>query len=216
MSWISKSLSVSKSTFIPIPRSSIFSLASSRSYAAVPEERPVRRTSKHLIKLGAIPLKDAIDVLRAFSIGKEHNSFELQIKYDRKKYNRELIGSCILPTPMSQDSKILVFAEGKEADEAIEAGAAVVGGVELIDKVVANEVEFNQVLCTPAMFPHVLKIARTLGPRGLMPTPKKGNVTGDIAGGIKKLQALYNFHSDSEGWIRLSIAKVKHNSLSYI
>lgn len=94
--------------------------------------------------------------------------------------------------------------QGKEADEAVACGADVVGGVELIDKVVANEVEFNQVLCTPAMFPHVLKIARTLGPRGLMPTPKKGNVTSDIAGGISKLKGLFNFHSDTEGWIRLS------------
>ncbi|KAI0238905.1 hypothetical protein L0F63_005227 [Massospora cicadina] len=112
----------------------------------------------------------------------EDTYFEIQVLYS-KKYTRPIQGS------------------GKEAELATSLGADYVGGQELIAKVQASEIKFDQVLCTPGMYPHVVKIARTLGPLGLMPTPKKGTVTSDIAAGIDKLRGLHKFRSDIHGCI---------------
>lgn len=182
----------------------------SRAYATFSHGRyPPRKIPKHFAKLGAIPIQDALDVFRALSIGFENSFLELQIFYT-DEYTRPIQGSILLPTPIPQRSKVLVFAEGREAELATAQGVDFVGGEELIAKVQAAEITFDHVLCTPDMYPHVLKIARTLGPLGLMPTPKKGNVTSDIVEGLGKLRRLHKFSSDVHKSIQTRIALLSH------
>ncbi|KAI9296482.1 ribosomal protein L1 [Neoconidiobolus thromboides FSU 785] len=133
------------------------------------------------------------------------------VRYDRNKYNKELLGSVILPKAMNQDSIVLVFAEGKAAEEAKAAGADIVGGGELIQQIQEGLIEFNKCISTPAMLPQVTKIARVLGPRGLMPTVKKGNVTNDLAPAIMQFKGMFDYKSDHTGMVRLGIAKLGFN-----
>lgn len=207
---ISNNLFKKSLVFTNIPSSRFFTPAQPliRTYASAKKEtRPIRTKTRGRIP-GAVPLETAILILRSLSLDREYSTVELMLQYDRSKYNRELLASCNLPTPMARESKILVLAEGKLADEAKAAGAAIVGGPELLEKIVNEEVEFTRLLCTPDMFPHVIKHARFLGPKGLMPSVKKGSVTTEIVKAIKDSQGAFDFKSDPYGWIRVGIAKL--------
>ncbi|CAO3645299.1 unnamed protein product [Cunninghamella echinulata] len=110
---------------------------------------------------------------------------------------------------IKQEATIVVFATGKKADEARAAGAQYVGGEELIDQIQKGELKFDKCISTPQMFPAVTKIARVLGPKGLMPTVKKGTVTDDVTDIVRKSKSSFDFKGDKYGVLHTGIGKVE-------
>jgi large subunit ribosomal protein L1 len=124
----------------------------------------------------AIELSQAVNILKAFEVGNPSHQIEAHVQCKIEKSTPLIRGSLVLPKSIKQEATILVFATGKKAEEAKAAGAHFVGGEELIEKVQAGELKFDKCIATPQMFPQVTKIARILGPKGLMPTVKKGKI----------------------------------------
>jgi large subunit ribosomal protein L1 len=122
----------------------------------------------------AIDLKQAVNILKAFEVGSPSHQIEAHVQCKIEKSTPLIRGSIVLPKSIKQEATILVFATGKKAEEAKAAGAHFVGGEEMIEKVQSGELKFDKCIATPQMFPSVTKIARILGPKGLMPTVKKG------------------------------------------
>ncbi|KAJ3049607.1 hypothetical protein HK097_009426 [Rhizophlyctis rosea] len=122
---------------------------------------------------------------------------------------RPLRGEVALPKGLSSEdtSVILVFAKGAQAEEAKKLGAHIVGAEELIQEILADRVKFDKVLSTREMFPQVVKIARVLGPKGLMPSPAKGTVSDDLPAMMANLQATSKFEVDQHGYVHLDIAR---------
>ncbi|KAG1436337.1 hypothetical protein G6F56_013600 [Rhizopus delemar] len=124
----------------------------------------------------AIALTEAFRVLKALEVGHPEHQIEAHVQCKIEKSTPLIRGSVVLPKSIKQEPTILVFATGKKAEEAKAAGARFVGGEELIEQVKAGEISFDKCIATPQMFPLVTKIAKILGPKGLMPTVKKGKL----------------------------------------
>jgi large subunit ribosomal protein L1 len=118
-------------------------------------------------------------------------------------------GSVVLPNGLGKTVRVLVFAKGDKEKEALEAGADMVGNDEIIEKIKGGWMEFDRVIATPDMMGSVGKIAKILGPRGLMPNPKVGTVTFDIANAVKELKAgKVEFRVEKAGIVHSPVGKV--------
>ena len=118
-------------------------------------------------------------------------------------------GSVVLPNGLGKTVRVLVFAKGDKEKEAIDAGADLVGNDEIIEKIKGGWLDFDRVIATPDMMGSVGKIAKILGPRGLMPNPKVGTVTFDIANAVKELKAgKVEFRVEKAGIIHSPVGKV--------
>jgi large subunit ribosomal protein L1 len=118
-------------------------------------------------------------------------------------------GSVVLPNGLGKTVRVLVFAKGEMEKEALEAGADMVGNEEVIEKIKGGWLEFDRVIATPDMMGAVGKIAKILGPRGLMPNPKVGTVTFDIANAVRELKAgKVEFRVEKAGIVHSPVGKV--------
>ena len=115
--------------------------------------------------------------------------FHVRLGVDPKKANQMVRGTVVLPHGTGKDVKVLVFAEGDKADEAKEAGADYVGMDDLAEKIQGGWTDFDIAIATPNMMGKVGKLARILGPRKLMPNPKAGTITNDIAKAVQESKA---------------------------
>lgn len=134
------------------------------------------------------PLEEAVAILKQGASAKFDETVEvaLRIGVDPKKGDQQVRGSVVLPHGLGGKARtVLVFAEGDRAKEAQAAGADVVGGAELVEKVAAGWTEFDVAVAVPAMMRHVGKLGKVLGPQGKMPSPKAGTVTDDVATAVK-------------------------------
>ncbi|KAI9485922.1 MAG: ribosomal protein L1-like protein [Benjaminiella poitrasii] len=156
----------------------------------------------------AVELTEAVNILKAMEVGNPSHQIEAHIQCKIEKSTPLIRGSLVLPKSIKQEATILVFATGKKAEEAKAAGAHFVGGEELIEKVQAGELKFDKCLATPQMFPSVTKIARILGPKGLMPTVKKGTVTDDISNTVRMSKSSFDYKADRRGVLHTGIGKV--------
>lgn len=118
-------------------------------------------------------------------------SFEIHLRLgvDPKYSDQVVRGNVVLPHGTGKDVKVLVFAKGEMEKAAQSAGAEYVGAEELVQKIQGGWVDFDQVVATPDMMPLVGRVAKVLGPRGLMPSPKAGTVTMNVAQIVKELKA---------------------------
>jgi len=117
-------------------------------------------------------------------------------------------GSVVLPNGLGKAVRVLVFAKGDKEKEALEAGADLVGSDEIIEKIKGGWLEFDRVIATPDMMGSVGKIAKILGPRGLMPNPKVGTVTFDITTAVKELKAgKVEFRVEKAGIVHSPVGK---------
>jgi large subunit ribosomal protein L1 len=118
-------------------------------------------------------------------------------------------GSVVLPNGLGKTVRILVFAKGEKEKEALEAGADLVGNDDVIEKIKGGWMEFDRVIATPDMMGSVGKIGKILGPRGLMPNPKVGTVTFEVANAVKELKAgKVEFRVEKAGIVHSPVGKV--------
>lgn len=155
-------------------------------------------------------MADAIEALRGFCSKKFDESLEIAIRLgiDVTKADQNIRGMLSLPNGTGKTVRVAVFTENGQ-DEAKKAGADVVGGEELIDKVLGGFMEFDRVIATPDMMPKMSKIARVLGPKGLMPNPKLGTVTNNVADAIATAKAgQIEYRAEKKGIIHAGIGKM--------
>ncbi len=133
---------------------------------------------------------------------------------DPRKSDQNVRGAVVLPHGTGKKVKVLVFAKGEKEIEAKEAGADIVGGEELVEKIQKeNWLDFDKAIATPDMMRHVGRIGKILGPRGLMPSPKVGTVTFDVAKAVKEMKAgKIEFRVDKGGIIHAPIGKLSFGS----
>jgi large subunit ribosomal protein L1 len=133
----------------------------------------------------------------------------LNLNVDPRHADQMLRGSVVLPNGTGKTVRVAVFAKDDKADEAKAAGADLVGAEDLIEEIQAGNINFDTVIATPNMMGTLGKVARILGPKGLMPNPKTGTVTMDVAKAVTEAKGgKVNFRTDKKGNIHAGIGKV--------
>ena len=153
---------------------------------------------------------EALELVKGFSGAKFDESIDVAIRLgvDPRKPEEMIRGTVALPSGTGKDVRIAVFAQGAAATAARDAGADYVGGDELAAEVEGGMLDFDVAIATPDMMPAVGKLGRSLGPRGLMPNPKSGTVTDDVAKAVGEFKGgKVEFRTDRFGNVHLPIGK---------
>ena len=153
----------------------------------------------------------ALTIVKKNASAKFDETVEVAIRLgvDPRKADQMVRGTVNLPNGTGKTARVLVFATGEKANEAIAAGADEVGGDELIDKISGGYLDFDAVVATPDLMGKVGRLGRVLGPRGLMPNPKTGTVTADVTKAVNEIKGgKVNFRVDKQANLHLVIGKV--------
>ncbi|HKF67379.1 MAG TPA: 50S ribosomal protein L1 [Vicinamibacterales bacterium] len=141
----------------------------------------------------------------------------LRLGVDPKHADQMVRGTVVLPHGLGKSKRVLAIAGGEKQKEAQDAGADVVGGEELVEKIQGGFMDFDAVVATPDMMRAVGKLGKVLGPRGLMPNPKTGTVTADIAKAVKEIKAgKVEFRVDKTGIIHAPLGKMSFAANSLV
>ena len=132
-------------------------------------------------------LDEALALVKERATTKFDESVEIAINLgvDPRHADQMVRGVCVLPNGTGKSVRVAVFARGDKADEATAAGADIVGAEELVNEVQSGKIDFDRCIATPDMMPLVGRLGKVLGPRGLMPNPKVGTVTPDVASAVR-------------------------------
>ena len=152
----------------------------------------------------------ALAIVKQFATAKFDESIDVAVNLgiDASKSDQQVRGSTVLPHGTGKTVRVAVFTSGKNADAAREAGADIVGLEDLAEKVKAGELNFDVVVASPDAMRVVGQLGQILGPRGLMPNPKVGTVTPDVAGAVRNAKAgQVRFRADKAGVIHCGIGK---------
>lgn len=163
----------------------------------------------------AMPLLDAVNLLKEFNTTKFDQSVEISMRLgiDPKQTDQIVRGSVVLPNGLGKTLRVLVFAKNAKADEATAAGADFVGGPELGEKIKGGWFDFDVCIATPDMMGVVGSLGRVLGPRGLMPSPKAGTVTMDVEKTVKEYKAgKVEFRNDKGGVVHGVVGKLSFDA----
>ena len=154
--------------------------------------------------------KEGIALLKKVAFEKFDASveFAVRLNLDPRKAEQNLRGAIVLPHGTGKTKRVLVFAKGDKAKEALAAGADFVGEDDLVNKILQGWMDFDTVVATPDMMAQVGKLGRTLGPKGLMPNPKTGTVTMDVTKAVNEIKAgKVEYRTDKVGNIHVTIGK---------
>lgn len=158
------------------------------------------------------PKDEAVKLVKETSLSSFDGTVELHVRLnlDTKKADQQLRGAIALPKGTGKTARILVIAKGPKATEGKEAGADYVGDTDMIEKIEKeNWFDFDTIIATPDMMPQLGKIGKLLGPKGLMPNPKTGTVTMDVAKAVEEVKAgKVEYKTDSFGIIHGIVGKV--------
>ena len=156
-------------------------------------------------------IEDAIPLIQKVKFAKFDETVEISLRLgvDPKHADQMVRGTVVLPHGLGKSKKVLAIAGADKQKEAQEAGADHVGGEELVDKIQGGWMDFDAVVATPDMMRAVGKLGKVLGPRGLMPNPKTGTVTPNIAQAVKEIKAgKVEFRVDKTGIIHAPVGKI--------
>lgn len=170
---------------------------------------------KNINKDAALPLAEAITVVKENATAKFDETIDIAMNLgvDPKYADQMVRGVCSLPHGTGKTLRVAVIAQGEKADEAKAAGADVVGAENLIDSILSGKVDFDRCIATPDMMGMAGKVARVLGPKGLMPNPKLGTVTVDVANAVKKAKAgEVQYRVEKNGIIHAGIGKASFSA----
>ena len=156
--------------------------------------------------------EEAVKLVKETSTSSFDGTVEIamRLNIDTKKADQQLRGAIVLPKGTGKTTKVLVIAKGEKATQAKEAGADYVGDVDMLEKIEKeNWFDFDTMIATPDMMPLLGKLGRVLGPKGLMPNPKTGTVTLDVAKAVSEVKAgRVEYRADSFGIVHGVIGKV--------
>jgi large subunit ribosomal protein L1 len=161
------------------------------------------------------PMDEALGILSEMKRAKFDETVEIALRLgvDPRHADQMVRGSVVLPHGLGKQVKVLVFAKGQKEKEAEEAGADYVGAEDLIEKIQKGWMEFDKTISTPDMMGQVSKLGKILGPRGLMPNPKVGTVTFDVAKAVAEVKAgRVEFRVDKAGNLHVPVGKATFGS----
>ncbi len=164
-----------------------------------------------MVEQKAYDIGSGLDTLLSLPKAKFDESVELHVRLgvDGKNADQQVRGVCVLPHGTGKNVKILVIAKGDKADEAVKAGADYVGAEEIVAKIQGGWLDFDVCITTPDMMGVVGRVARVLGPKGLMPNPKSGTVTMDVVKAITDAKAgKVEYRLDKTNNVHVIIGKV--------
>ncbi len=167
--------------------------------------------SAKLVDKPAYTLTDAMPVLKKAAFAKFDETVEVAMRLgvDPKHADQMVRGTVVLPHGLGKSKRVIVIASGDKVREGREAGADEVGGDDLVQKIQGGWMDFEAVVATPDMMRSVGKLGKILGPRGLMPNPKTGTVTLEVARAVKEVKAgKVEFRVDKTGIIHCPVGKV--------
>ena len=174
-----------------------------------------RGNSAKVVPGKALPLDAAVKVLKSSANAKFDETIEIAVNLgvDPRHSDQNVRGVVELPHGSGKSARVAVFAKGAKAEEALKAGADLVGGDDLAEKINAGEMGFERVIATPDMMPVVGRLGKVLGPRGLMPNPKLGTVTMDVTGAIRAAKAgQVQFRAEKAGIVHAGIGKASFSA----
>ncbi|AXA34829.1 MAG: 50S ribosomal protein L1 [Candidatus Hydrogenedentota bacterium] len=157
-------------------------------------------------------LPEAVEILKKIAYAKFNETVNLDLKLgvDPRHADQQVRGTVTLPHGTGKQVRVAVFAKGEKAAEAEAAGAEIVGAEDLVAKVAGGFVDFDAAIATPDMMREVGKLGKILGPRGLMPNPKTGTVTMDVAKAVQEIKAgKVEFRVDKTGNVHVPVGKIQ-------
>jgi len=162
------------------------------------------------------PLQDAVPLLQKVKYAKFDETVEVTMRLgvDPKHADQMVRGTVVLPHGLGKSKKVLVIATGEKVKEAEQAGADFVGGEEMVEKIQkGNWTEFDALIATPDMMKSVGRLGKVLGPKGLMPNPKTGTVTFDVARAVQEVKAgKVEFRTDKTALVHCPVGKISFAS----
>ncbi|MEC2326298.1 50S ribosomal protein L1 [Lederbergia lenta] len=167
----------------------------------------------------AYGVNEAIELVKKTDYAKFDATVEVAVRLgvDPKKADQQIRGAVVLPNGTGKTQRVLVFAKGEKLKEAEAAGADYVGDAEYINKINQGWFDFDVIVATPDMMGEVGKLGRTLGPKGLMPNPKTGTVTFDVAKAVNEIKAgKVEYRLDKAGIIHVPIGKVSFDEAKLV
>ena len=167
----------------------------------------------------SLPVKEALELLKKSCQEKQRKFVEsvdlaINLSIDTKQSTQNIRGSVSLPSGTGKDVKVIVFAEDEILQkEALDAGAVMSGFEELMEKIESGFLDFEYVVSTPECMKKISKIAKILGPRGLMPNPKNGNITKEVGKAVKEIKkGKVNFKNDKFGIVNVMVGKINFST----
>jgi len=170
----------------------------------------IRTARKDIDRTKLYPLDQAVKMVKERAKAKFDETIEvaMNLGVDPRHADQMVRGVCNLPNGSGRTVRVGVFARGAKADEARAAGADVVGAEDLVEKVQGGAIDFDRCIATPDMMPLVGRLGKVLGPRGLMPNPKVGTVTMDVANAVKGAKGgAVEFRVEKAGIVQAGVGK---------
>jgi large subunit ribosomal protein L1 len=181
-----------------------------------------RKSGKHYqsaakqVEAKQYQLPEALTLLQKIKFAKFDETVEVHMRLgvDPKHADQMVRGTVLMPNGLGKSKKVLVIASGDKVREALEAGADFAGGEDMVNKIQSeNWVDYDAIVATPDMMRSVGKLGKVLGPRGLMPNPKTGTVTVDVAKAINEIKAgKVEFRVDKTGIVHAPVGKISFSS----
>ncbi|WP_046865365.1 50S ribosomal protein L1 [Microvirga massiliensis] len=183
------------------------------------EGKRIRAAREGINPAKSYDLAEAVKLVKARATAKFDETVEvaMNLGVDPRHADQMVRGVCNLPNGSGRTVRVAVFARGAKADEAKAAGADIVGAEDLMETITGGTIDFDRCIATPDLMPLVGRLGKVLGPRGLMPNPKVGTVTMDVAGAVKAAKGgAVEFRVEKAGIVHAGIGKISFDDTKLV